>query len=168
MMVATSPGARRGLPWSGACGGNEVVPEGAAGRGVRGGAVGKGDVGKVAEDVFGEGERVFKRADERGNGLAVAEEGGEGHVAGGGEEGHADVAGHPDGEVGHDPPGAVLGDDDDVGAGGPALGFDPRGHAAGFLHGAGPGPFEELAVDGLREERLQGSIVFARVDSLQR
>ena len=92
-----------------------------------------------------------------------------GRDAGGGEEGNADVAGHPDGEVGHEPPGAVFGDDDDVGAGREVLGVDPGGHAADFLHGAGPGPVEELAaVDRLREEGLRRRILLARVDSLQR
>ena len=90
-------------------------------------------------------------ADEVCDGLAVAEECGQGQVARGRKEGNADVAGHPDGEVGHDPPGAVFADDGDVGAGRPALRFDPGGHATDFLHGAGPGPVKELAVEWLRE-----------------
>jgi len=136
---------------------------------VRAGTVGKGDEGKVVEDIFVERKGIFERSDEGGDGLAVAEECGEREVAGCGEEGYADVAGHPDGEVGHEPPGAVFRDDDDVGAGREVLGVDPCGHATDFLHGAGPCPLEELAaVDGLGEERLRGRILFARVDPLQR
>ena len=105
--------------------GDDVRPEQAAGRCVGCGAVGEDDAGEVVEDVFVERKRVVELAGEVRDGLAVAEECGQGQVARGGEEGYADVAGHPDGEVGHDPPGAVFADDSDVGAGGPSLGFDP-------------------------------------------
>ena len=136
---------------------------------MRGGAVGEGDEGEIVEDGLVEGEGIFKRADEGCDGLRVGEEGGEREIAGGGEEGNADMAGHPDSEVGHEPPGAVLGDDDDVRARGEVLGVDPGGDAADLLHGACPGPVEKLAVvDWLREERLRCRGLLARVDSVER
>ena len=168
MMVAMSVALRTGLSvrgdWLAMMDDQGTLPAGVC----CAAQLGKATKGRLSKTSSLRGKGIFEQADEGGDGLAVAEERGEGEVAGGGEEGDADVAGHPDGVVGHEPPGAILGDDDDVGAGGPALRVEPGGHAADFLHGAGPGPVEELAVvDGLGEERLGWSFALAGVDPLQ-
>ena len=78
------------------------------------------------------------------------------------------MARHPDCEIGHDPPRAVLRQDDDVGTWRPLLRFQPPGDRPHFLHGATPGPLGHLAMNRLGQERLSLQIMFKRINSLQR
>src|SRR5258708_35358884 len=75
---------------------------------------------------------------------------------------------HPDCEIGHDPPRAVLRQDDDVGTWRPILRFQPPGDRPHFLDGAAPGPLGHLAMNRLGQERLSLQIMFKRINSLQR
>src|SRR5208337_2389607 len=99
--------------------------------------------------------------------IAVPEQPGEGAPAGRGEQRHADVAGHPDGEVGHEPPGTVAREDHDARAGRPVLRLQPRRHLPYLADCTGPGPRGYMAVDWLREQQFRGTVLLASVDPLQ-
>jgi hypothetical protein len=85
-----------------------------------------------------------------------------------GEEWDTHMPCHPDCEIGHDPPRAVLRQDDDEGTWRPILRFQPPGDLPHFLHGAAPGPLGHLAMNRLGQERLSLQIMFKRINSLQR
>jgi hypothetical protein len=85
-------------------------------------------------------------ADEQGLGLAVLEDLGDGAGRQRGVERHRDVAGHPDRQVAHQPPGAVLRQDGDLAALGPALALQEGGHAAHLVGHLAPGVVLDLAM----------------------
>src|ERR1017187_8637767 len=76
---------------------------------------------------------------------------------------------HPDGQVGHDPPGAVAGEDGHAASGFPILRLKPGGNTADFGHGLAPGPIAHLpAAMGLGQENTLGPLALPLVDALQR
>lgn len=98
------------------------------------------------------GRPVIQLADKRQGGFGVLQY--VGHGVGGevGVERHRDMAGHPDGEVGDDPVGAVFRDQGNVGALGQLTGSQPVGGAAGLVAGFGPSEGLHLpALDGLHQ-----------------
>jgi hypothetical protein len=76
---------------------------------------------------------------------------------------------HPNGQIGHDPPGAVTGEDGYAASRFPILRFQPGCDAADFSHGLAPGPITDLAAAiGLCEENSFGPLAFPSVDALKR
>mmetsp|Transcript_15896 Transcript_15896/g.32622 ORF Transcript_15896/g.32622 Transcript_15896/m.32622 type:complete len:509 (+) Transcript_15896:521-2047(+) len=90
--------------------------------------------------------------------LAVLEDVGDGVGRQGRVDGDGDEAAHPDGPVGHQPPGAVLGADRDFGSGFQVEGFEVRRHLLGLVEGLLARPdLHVVASHGLRHARLVGT-----------
>ena len=106
-----------------------------------------------------EGQRRFRMLEHLGHGF-------------GGEVGvqrHGNMAGHPDGQVGNDPVGAVFRDQGDVTALGQFPRTQPMGGAAGLMADVGPGQCLDLsAADGLHQKALAGMTGFTFVEDVQR
>ncbi len=107
---------------------------------------GQGDPGQLAGDARLHLGPVVQLADEHHPGIAVLQDhahrvGGEGGI-----EGHGDVAGHPDAQVGEHPVGAVLADEGDVAVGRQAERAQVGRDAARLGHGLAPGVVDHLAV----------------------
>mmetsp|Transcript_17397 Transcript_17397/g.37583 ORF Transcript_17397/g.37583 Transcript_17397/m.37583 type:complete len:204 (-) Transcript_17397:117-728(-) len=75
----------------------------------------------------------------------------------GGVNRHAHVTSHHDGQVGHEPPGAVLTHDGNLTRDGEVEALDVGGHLLGFGEEFAKGPgFDGIAAHGLREEDFVG------------
>mmetsp|Transcript_22407 Transcript_22407/g.88723 ORF Transcript_22407/g.88723 Transcript_22407/m.88723 type:complete len:622 (+) Transcript_22407:835-2700(+) len=85
---------------------------------------------------------------------------------------YGDITGHPDGQVAHQPPGAVLGQDGHLGIGGPALGlalgFQEGGHASHLVGHLAPAELLQLATaHGLRQRHGGARSALPVVEALQ-
>lgn len=94
-----------------------------------------------------------------------------GHGLGGevGVQRHGNMAGHPDGQVGNDPVGAVFRNKRDVTALGQFPRTQPMGGAAGLMADVGPCQCLDLsAADGLNQKALSGMTGLTLVEDIQR
>src|SRR4051812_5707599 len=81
---------------------------------------------------------------------------------------HADMVGHPDRQVRHDPPCRILRQDSDTRSRIPSLCFQIRRHAAGLIDGLSPSPVTRLAAGRLRQENAITALPFPPIEALQR
>ena len=93
---------------------DDVRPQRAARGGVFRRAVGECDVGELLKDVLVERQCMLELAKKTSDRLAVTEKRGKGSIPCCREKWHAHIPCHPDGKVRHDPPGAVLRQNDDA------------------------------------------------------
>src|ERR1017187_5534544 len=76
---------------------------------------------------------------------------------------------HPDGQIGHDPPGTVAREDGHPASRFPILRLQPGCDAADFGHSTAPGPIAHVAAAvGLCEENGFGPLALPFVDALKR
>src|SRR5664280_3251218 len=78
------------------------------------------------------------------------------------------MPGHPDCQVGHDPPGAIAGQDGHAASRFPILRLQPGGNTADFGYGLAPCPVTHFAAIGLCAENSLRPLTLPFVDALKR
>ena len=158
------PGAD-GVALNGTIGGDEHFPRGPI---VRAGG-GKANTVYTGGDAALGGFPVVGGAEEAGFGLAMLQNLADGFSLKRRVDRDGDVSRHPDGQVCHDPPGAVAGKDGDPAPRFPILRLQPGCDAADFGHSLAPGPVAHVAAAvGLGEENSFGPLALPFVDALKR
>ena len=126
------------------------------------------DAGQTGGDA---GFHVFpgiELADKAGFGFAVRQDVGDGIGGQRGVKRHRGMPGHPDRQIAHEPPGAVLGQDRHIRARRPPLRLQISRHTAHLVGDLAPGEFmNHAAAHRLGQRSLAGRCFFPVVQALQ-
>lgn len=115
------------------------------------------------------GRPVVQLADERQGAFGMLQHLADGLTSEVGVQGHRNVPGHPDRQVGHDPVGTVLGNDRDAAARGEVAPPEPTGGASRLVADIAPGQLFHLAArHGLHQVTLVGMTCFTLEEHVER